>query len=181
MINNTYQRNYNNKNPAIHIYNLIFLVLSYSTASIHYSQECSDSSHENFLYWILYGNIIIYGVAFIFYIMLKIGLLDFCTEKCFNAVCVALNTMGFFGGIIIYNMISMIYSLILYFGTNSSECLELELFTMFSAYIILIFFIVNLFFFIYVTVTSVFSKKSNEINKELYQEMDIIKNNSGKK
>ena len=181
MLNNSYQSRYSNKNPAIHIYNLIFLVLSYCTASIYDPKLCIDIGHERFLYWILYGNLTIYGVAFIFYILLKIGLLDFCTEKCFNAVCVALNTMGFFGGIIVYNIISMVYSLILYFGSDSSECLELELFTMFSAYIILIFFIVNLFFFIYVMVSSFFSKKGNEINKELYQEMDTFKKPAMKK
>jgi len=170
-----------NKSPAVHIYNLIFLVLSYCTAIVHGSGECQDHAHESFLYWMLFGNLIIYGVAFIFYIMLKIGLLDFCTEKCFNAVCVALNTIGFFGGIIIYNIISMIYSLILYFGTSSSECLELELFTMFSAYLILIFIIVNVFYFFYLLVTSFFSKKSNEINKELYQEMEPIKKSGLKK
>ena len=175
------QSKYNSSKPAIHIYNLIFLVLSYCTASIHNPLECEDKPHESFLYWILYGNLIIYGVAFLFYILLRIGLLDYCTEKCFNAVCVALNTMGFFGGIIIYNLISMVYSLILYFGANSSECLELELFTMFSAYIILIFIICNCFFFVYFMAASFFAKKSNEINKELYQEMEPIKRPGGKK
>lgn len=178
---NVYQNKYNNKNPAIHIYNLIFLVLSYCTKSIHEPEFCEDLSHERFLDWIFYGNLIIYGVAFIFYLLLKIGLLDFCTERCFNAVCVALNTMGFFGGIIIYNIISMIYSLILYFGNDSSGCLELELFTMFSAYIILIFIVVNLFFFVYATAFYYISKKNQDIHKEIYQELNVIKKNSGNK
>lgn len=181
-MNNANQNSkYTNKNPAIHIYNLIFLVLSYCTSRIHDSETCRDDTHENFLNWILFGNLIIYGVASIFYILLKIGLLDFCTEKCFNAVCVALNTMGFFGGIIIYNIISMVYSLVLYFGMESSECLELELFTMFSAYIILIFIIVNLFFFVYVFASSFLIRKGSEINKELYQEMETIKKEGMKK
>lgn len=177
---NVYQSKYNNKSPAIHIYNLIFLVLSYCTKSIHEPEICSDRTHEGFLDWIFYGNLIIYAIAFVFYLLLKVGLLDYCTEKCFNAVCVALNTMGFFGGIIVYNIISMVYSLILYFGSDSSECLELELFTMFSAYIILIFFIANLFMFVYVTAVYYFSKKNHDIHREIYQEMNTIKKTPGK-
>lgn len=171
MLNFLNQAKINNKSPALHIYNLIFLVLSYCTYKIHDPVICPDRPHERFLNWILYGNIIIYGIAFIFYVLFKIGLLDFCTEKCFNAVCVALNTIGFFGGIIIYNMVSMVYSLILYFGVKSSECMELELFTKFSAYVIIIFFSVNLLILIYVWLSNRISNKGKELYSDYY-EMD---------
>lgn len=181
MINLFNQAKLNNKNLAMHIYNMVFFVMSYCTYKTHDSTICSDPSHENFLAWILYGNLIIYGIALIFLALLKTGLLDVCTEKCFNAVCVAINTMGFFGGMVIYNMISMIYSLILYFGSLSSKCLELELFTKFSAYVIVIFFCVNFCILVSTFLSNKLSKRNNELSEDYYYEMDNRNKNIRKK
>ena len=125
-------------NPFLHIHHFVFLIFSACAFKLHRQNLCSDPSNESFLLWMLIGNLAIFGLILFFSIMLKTGILDYISEKLCNAVCLTLLTLLFIGGILIYNIISMGYSLIMYFSYESSICKDLQLFITFSAHIFII-------------------------------------------
>ena len=131
-------------NSIVHLNNFIFLVFSYCTHYIHDPTECPlDQSQRDFMYWLLYGNLIVYGIIFIFAILYNLEILDFFTKKC-GAVCITLNALGFAGGVIIFDILSFFYAIKIYFFGKKSTCKEMELFTMVCAIIFLIWLVVGL-------------------------------------
>ena len=129
---------FNLYNPFLHIHHLVFLIFSACTYKLHRLTLCPDPSNESFLIWTLVGNLVIFGLIFFFSILLKTGILDYISEKLFSAVCLTLLTLLFVGGIFLYNVVSMVYALIMYFSYDVSPCKDIQLFITFSAHIFLI-------------------------------------------
>ena len=129
---------FNLYNPILHIHHFVFLIFSACAYKLHRQTLCLDPSNEAFLLWMLIGNLVIFGLILFFSILLKTGILDYISEKLCSAVCLTILTLLFISGILIYNIVSMIYSLIMYFSYESSECKDLQLFITFSAHIFMI-------------------------------------------
>lgn len=130
--------NLNLYNPFLHIHHFVFLIFSACTYKLHKQNLCSDLSNESFLIWMLLGNLVIFGLILFFSLLMKTGIMDYISEKFCNAVCLTIFTLLFIGGILIYNLISNVYSLIMYFSYEISVCKDLELFITFSAHVFLI-------------------------------------------
>ncbi|CAD8187627.1 unnamed protein product [Paramecium pentaurelia] len=125
-------------NSLVHLNNFIFLVFSICADKIVTEDfQCNDPEGIGFLHFILYGNLIVYGIIFIIQFLSACNLLDTCTRK-FGAVCITINTFVFFGGVIIFDVISMLYGIKQHFFTAKSKCREIELFTMCCAYIFVV-------------------------------------------
>lgn len=125
-------------NPFLHIHHFVFLIFSACAYKLHFKNLSSDPEIESFLLWMLIGNFVIFGLILFFSILLKTGILDYISEKLCSAVCLTLLTLLFIGGILVYNIISMVYSLIIYFSYNFPISKDLQLFITFSAHIFLI-------------------------------------------
>jgi len=125
-------------NPFLHIHHFVLLIFSACTYKLHRQTSCPDPSNESFLIWTLIGNLVIFGLIFFFSILLKTGILDYISEKLCSAVCLTILTLLFVGGIFLYNVASMIYSLIMFFSYDASICKDMQLFITFSAHIFLI-------------------------------------------
>lgn len=130
--------NLNLYNPFLHIHHFVFLIFSACTYKLHKQNLCLDESNESFLIWMLLGNLVIFGLILFFSLLMKTGIMDYISEKFCNAVCLTIFTLLFIGGILIYNLISNVYSLIMYFSYEISICKDLELFITFSAHVFLI-------------------------------------------
>lgn len=93
------------------INNIGVLILSYVVYDTHQKTGCVDAEHLHFLYFILYGSILVYGFTFIFTVLYALGVVDKCISKmsiC-GEVCLTINALGIFIFGAIYHLIAMIY------------------------------------------------------------------------
>lgn len=72
---------------------------------------CTDTTHLHFLYFILYGSLLVYGFTLVFTVLYALGIVDKCISKmtvC-GEVCLTINALGIFVFGAIYHVIAMIY------------------------------------------------------------------------
>ena len=128
----------------MHLNNFVFLVFSYCTNFIYQLQIPveGDGPHEAFLKWTLYGNIVIYSMLLVFSFLYHFSLLDCCadfiTRKCGGPVCITINTFGVIGGIYLFDFVTMVYAVYVYFFEKAASSPILQLFTMVCAHIFLV-------------------------------------------
>ena len=63
------------------INNIGVLILAYVIYQTHQSSGCIDETHLHFLYFILYGSLIVYGFTLLFTILYGLGIVDKCISK----------------------------------------------------------------------------------------------------
>lgn len=95
-------------NGLVHLNNFIFLVFALCTDSVYDANNmCQDDHTANYLYFILYGNLIVYGLIFTCQTLYYLKLLDTFTKK-IGAVVLTIGTYTFMVGVLLFDLISMV-------------------------------------------------------------------------
>lgn len=63
------------------INNLGVLILAYVVYSTNLKTTCTDPDHMSFLFFILYGSVIVYGFTLLFTILYYLGVIDSCISR----------------------------------------------------------------------------------------------------
>ena len=91
--------------------NIGVLILAYVVYETYQTSGCTETTHLHFLYFILYGSMLVYGFTLIITVLYALGIVDKCISKmtiC-GEVCLTINALGIFVFGAIYHVIAMIY------------------------------------------------------------------------
>ena len=112
------------------INNIGMLILAYVVYDTNQQTQCSDPDNMTFLYFILYGSIIVYGFTLLFSVLYSLGAIDKCVRwmNMCGEVFLTINTLGIFVFGAIYHVVAMVYGMVQLLIRSPSECVELEIF-----------------------------------------------------
>ena len=145
MINQPKQTKSLDLDSVVHFNNFIFLVLAYCTKTVALKNiKCDKVTDFEYLNFVFYGNLIVYGILITVTLLNKLGLLEMCSRK-LGPVFVTLNTFGFVGAVFVFDLLSMIYGIYEYLQIRENMCGEIELFTMCCGIIFLVWMAIFLF------------------------------------
>lgn len=130
------------------INNLGVLILAYVVYSTNLRTNCQDPDHMDFLFFILYGSMVVYGFTLLFTILYYLGVIDSCISRltiC-GEVCITINALGIFVFGSFYHLIAMCYGVYQLLWETPSVCVELEIFREVNGLIYSVWLVVTVFY-----------------------------------
>jgi hypothetical protein len=130
------------------INNLGVLILAYVIFSVNQQTGCTDPGHTDFLYFILYGSLVVYGFTLILSVLYYFGVIDSCISRltiC-GEVCITVQALGIFIFGLIYHFVAMCYGVYQLVFVGESKCIELEIFRRVNGLIYSVWLVMTIFY-----------------------------------